>query len=60
MKFRTAHRLTRVSPDGEHVHLFRIGVGYWPCLNAPFMQFAFGIHMFDLWYGLPSYKGSHS
>ena len=54
-KFHWEHRLTRTSPDGRHVIMFRIGVGYWPCLHAPFLQIAFGKHIFEFWYGLPSY-----
>lgn len=36
--------------------MLRVGVGYWPCLRAPFVQVAVGKHLFELWYGLPSYS----
>src|SRR6516165_8081770 len=55
-KFRWNYRLTATSPAGRHVIVFRIGVGYWPCLYAPFLQIAFGKHIFEFWYGLPSYR----
>jgi len=55
-KFRWNYRLTTTSPGGRHVIMFRIGVGYWPCLHAPFLQIAFGKHIFEFWYGLPPYK----
>jgi hypothetical protein len=56
MKFHRAHRLTEKQPGTNHyVLMLRIGVGYWPCLRAPFIQLALGKHKFDFWYGLPSY-----
>jgi hypothetical protein len=54
-RFRWNYRLTATNPAGRHVIMFRIGVGYWPCLHAPFLQIAFGKHIFEFWYGLPSY-----
>jgi hypothetical protein len=56
MAIRWKHRLTSTSPAGRHIIMFRIGVGYWPCLHAPFLQIAFGKHIFEFWYGLPSNK----
>jgi hypothetical protein len=55
-KFRVHHRLSLADGRGRHIIMFRIGVGYWPCLRGPFLQVAFGKHIFELWYGLPSYK----
>jgi hypothetical protein len=55
-KFHWNYRLTNTSPAGRHIIMFRIGVGYWPCLHAPFLHIAFGKHILEVWYGLPSYK----
>ena len=48
-------RLTDKNERGEHVVLLRFGVGYWPCLRAPFVQLGIGRHLLDLWYGEPSH-----
>jgi hypothetical protein len=55
-EFHWQYRPTDTSPYGHHIIMYRIGVGYWPCLQAPFFQIAFGKHIFECWYGLPSYK----
>jgi hypothetical protein len=55
-KFRWAHRLSKTSPDGRHVIWYGPRVGYWPCLEAPVLQISLGKHIFEFWYGLPSYK----
>jgi hypothetical protein len=31
-------------------------IGYWPCLQAPFVQFSIHHWVFEIWFGLPSYK----
>ena len=49
-------RRTALNDTGERVVLFRIGVGYWPCVEAPFIQIGFWKRLFDVWYGLPSYN----
>jgi hypothetical protein len=56
MQVRWNYRLTAASESGCHIIMFRIGVGYWPCLYAPFLQIVLGKHIFEFWYGLPSYK----
>jgi hypothetical protein len=55
-RFHWQCRLTDTSPDGHHIIMYGIRVGYWPCLHAPFLQIALGIHILECWYGLPSYK----
>jgi hypothetical protein len=49
---------TKRSPQGTHALGFGIRLGYWPCLRAPYVQFAFAIWRLDVWHGLPSYRGS--
>lgn len=53
--FHFMRRLTDKNDRGEHVVLVRIGAGYWPCLRAPFVQLGLGRHLFDVWFGDPSY-----
>lgn len=55
MRFRWTRRRTASNARGEHVWLLRLGLGYWPCLKAPFLQLGIGTHLIDVWYGLPSY-----
>jgi hypothetical protein len=54
-KFRWDYRLSAADENGRHVIMYGIRVGYWPCLDAPFLQISFGKHIFEFWYGLPSY-----
>ena len=35
---------------------YGLKLGYWPCLRAPFIQISFNRWVFEVWYGLPSYK----
>lgn len=56
-KFRAAHRRTASKPrTAEHVQALGVRVGWWPCLRAPFAQVTIGSHIFEMWYGLPSYR----
>lgn len=53
-RFRTLLRPTRSNEKGEQVIGFGIRIGYWPCIRAPFIQFAFWKWNLDVWYGLPT------
>lgn len=35
---------------------FGIRFGYWPCLEAPFFELAFGVWRWQIWFGYESYK----
>jgi cytochrome c biogenesis protein CcdA len=54
-RLRFGHRLTVTNGRGAHVLMLRFGIGWWPCLRAPFIQITFGIHQLETWYGPPSY-----
>lgn len=57
MRLRKAHRRTATKPGTDrHVLGFGARLGYWPCLRAPFVQVSIGSHIFEAWFGLPSYK----
>ena len=43
--------LTQTSPDGRHALHLGIRFGYWPCLNAVFVQVAFWCWVFTVWHG---------
>jgi hypothetical protein len=48
---------TKTTAEGiRRVRAFGVRVGYWPCLQAPFVEVAFNTRRYELWYGLPSYK----
>lgn len=47
---------SQTSKDGRHSLGFGGRLGYWPCLNAPYVHFAFAKWRFDFWYGLPGYR----
>lgn len=49
-------RSTKTNKQGDRVFTIGGRFGYWPCLQAPFIQLALGFWTFELWYGLPSYK----
>lgn len=51
-----ANRLTKSDGHGNHVLAYGARVGYWPCLNAYFLQVTIGKHILEIWYGLASYK----
>ena len=53
--FHVMRRLTDVSPEGRHVQCLRFGIGYWPCLNAFFVQLGIGKYLYDFWYGEASH-----
>jgi len=46
----------RRSPEGKPVVSFGLRVGYWPCLEAPFLSLEIGAVSLDLWFGLPSLR----
>lgn len=46
---------SKTSPGGRHVKALGIKIGYWPCLQAPFISVVLGSRIIDLWWGLPSY-----
>lgn len=35
---------------------FGVRLGYWPCLQAPFLQVNFWTWRAEVWYGYESYK----
>ena len=41
--------------DLEYVS-FGFRFGYWPCLEAPYIQIVFAGWRCDFWYGLPTYR----
>ncbi len=55
-KLRGGSRRTAQSPKGTHVIRYGVCIGYWPCLQAPFIQISFGTRTYEAWYGLPSYQ----
>jgi hypothetical protein len=42
--------------DAGYAVGYGLKFGYWPCLRAPFVQVSFNRWVFEIWYGLPSYK----
>lgn len=44
----------KTAPDGRPMVAFGFRFGYWPCLNAPFVQLALGSWRCEAWYGLPA------
>jgi hypothetical protein len=52
------HIMVRSSTRGEAGHALGYGVqlGYWPCLCAPFVQIRIHRWIFQVWFGLPSYR----
>ena len=42
--------------DAGYAIGYGLKLGYWPCLRAPFVQISFYCWVFEVWYGLPSYK----
>ena len=57
-KFRWMIRDSLKRKDGKSSLRFGIIIGYWPCLHAPYIQFGLGTKLFDLWFGLPSYRNT--
>jgi hypothetical protein len=55
MRFRTAIRAGKRSPEGRYALAYGLRIGYWPCLRAPYVQLAFHRWRIEAWYGLPSY-----
>ncbi len=56
VRFRFVVWKHRESPDGRRVISFGLRVGWWPCLQGPFVSLSIGRVSLDLWYGLPSYR----
>lgn len=57
MRFHVAHRHTTRKPfTSTRVQALGLRVGYWPCLQAPFVQVTVGSHIFEVWFGLESYR----
>lgn len=48
-------RLKR-SADGRQSLGVGVRVGYWPCLNAPYVHLTLGPWRVEGWIGLPSYQ----
>lgn len=55
-KLRFYARRNAESTDGRTAFYVGLRVGYYPCLDAPFVQLALAYWRFEFWYGLPSYK----
>jgi hypothetical protein len=55
-KLRTMIRDNKRSPDGRPSIGFGARVGFWPCLEAPYLQVAFHRWRIEMWFGLPSYR----
>jgi hypothetical protein len=55
---RKLHIMVRASARGDagSAICFGLKVGFWPCLQAPFIQFAFHRWILEVWFGLPSYR----
>ena len=51
-------RPTKKNRKGERVLAIGMRVGYWPCLNAPYIQVAWGYYTLEVWHGFPSYKAT--
>jgi hypothetical protein len=52
--FRWHIRPTKKRNDGRFVFALGARIGYWPCVEAPFVEIALGRCMFALWHGLAS------
>jgi hypothetical protein len=50
---RQRNRLKR-SPAGRQSVAFGVRIGYWPCLNAPFIEITWGGWARAFWWGLAS------
>jgi hypothetical protein len=55
-KLRWSCARNQVSADGKTAIGFGIRVGYWPCLEAPYVQCTFLFWHFDAWHGYPSWQ----
>ena len=42
--------------NAEYAIGYGLKLGYWRCLQAPFVQIDFHRWLIEVWYGLPSYK----
>lgn len=58
MKHRVRLMVRQTAKRADGVPVVKIGVcfGYWPCLNAPYLQVCIGTKIVELWFGLPSHK----
>jgi hypothetical protein len=54
-KTRCMIRNNKFSADGRSALGYGIRAGWWPCLEAPYVQLAFHRWRVELWWGLPSY-----
>jgi hypothetical protein len=55
-KLRWLFRRNQASADGRTAIGFGVRLGYWPCLQAPYMQCAFLFWHFEVWHGYPSWQ----
>lgn len=55
-RLRTKLQRNRRSDSGVTALGFGVRIGYWPCLKAPYVQFAVAFWRLDVWHGLPSYR----
>lgn len=42
------------APDGRQMMALGVRVGWWPCLNAVFLQVAFLYWRAEVWFGQPT------
>jgi hypothetical protein len=58
--FRAAIRAGKRNAAGKYALGYGLRVGYWPCLEAPYVQVAFHRWRIEAWFGLPSYSTAAS
>lgn len=58
LRFAVRSATSKQAPDGTTltVQAYGLRVGYWPCLQAPFIELAFHKKRYEVWYGLRSYQ----
>lgn len=57
IRLRHAIRSNKLSPQGKPSLGYGLRMGYWPCLQAPYLQIAIHRWRVEVWRGLPSYRG---
>jgi len=55
---RYAIRPNKLGPQGTPSLGYGFRFGYWPCLQGPYLQLAIHQWRIEVWFGLPSYRGS--
>jgi len=57
-RFRMLRGRFDASPDGRQSWGVGFRFGYWPCVQGPYLQVAYGVSRVSIWWGTPgNWKG---